>query len=107
VAQNILITGSDYLDSLYAAYKQENEQLRKAPVANVYVGLTSLRKTSQSNTSLLLGHLFSLKAYNDLDTKTNTKLTLPADLIANASFLAHLFGSLQTSNQDRARARPY
>lgn len=97
------MTGSDYLDSLYAAYKQENKQLRKALVANVYVGLTSLMKTSQSNTSLLLDHLFSLKAYNDLDTKTNTKLTLLADLIANTSFLAHLSGPLLTSNQAWAR----
>jgi activating signal cointegrator complex subunit 2 len=101
-AGHVLMTGSDYLDSLYTAYKAENEPLRKGLVANAYMGLTSLMKTPEPKISLLLDHIFSLKSSTDLELKANTANdTLLSDLIANTSFLTHLTTSVQTSNQAR------
>jgi activating signal cointegrator complex subunit 2 len=101
-AGHVLMTGSDYLDSLYATYRQGDGPFRNALTANAYMGLTSLMKTSQPNISLLLDHLFSLKSTADQDTKASPKgVTLLADLVANTSFLSHLSSVLQTSNHTR------
>lgn len=100
-----LMTGSDFLDTLFDAYQaQKREELRRILVANVYVGLTSLLKGSAPNLSLLLDHLFSLKAVAGVGSpNTKREPTLLSDLICSSDLLARLERYLNANPQKRGQ----
>jgi activating signal cointegrator complex subunit 2 len=87
----LLMTGSDYLDTLNDSYKislsstneTDGKALRNALVANLYVGLTSLLKLPNPNLSLLLDQLFSLKVSANVDPTSNKKVKLSPDLLSD------------------------
>ncbi|RAO73412.1 uncharacterized protein BHQ10_009424 [Talaromyces amestolkiae] len=87
----LLMTGSDYLDTLHDAYRislsatneADGKALRNAFVANLYVGLTSLLKLPTPNLSLLLDQLFSLKVSANVETTSNKKAKLSPDLLSD------------------------
>ncbi|EAW11570.1 ASCC2 family CUE domain-containing protein [Aspergillus clavatus NRRL 1] len=101
----ILMAGSDFLDTLSDAYRSEKrEDFRKVLVANVYVGLTSLLKGPQPNLSLLLDQLFSLKASAGVGTSTTRKEpTILSDLICSSDLLARLDRYLSANPQKRGQ----
>lgn len=98
----VLMAGSDYLDTLSDAYQaQPRETLRRVFVANVYVGLTSLLK-SKPNLSSLLDQLFGLKATAGVGTsKTRKEPTLLSDLVCSSDLLARLEKYLTDHPQKR------
>ncbi|EYE97416.1 ASCC2 family CUE domain-containing protein [Aspergillus ruber CBS 135680] len=98
----VLMAGSDYLDTLSDAYQaQPREALRRVFVANIYVGLTSLLK-SKPNLSSLLDQLFGLKATAGVGTpKTRKEPTLLSDLICSSDLLARLEKYLSDHPQKR------
>lgn len=102
-AGHVLMTGSDYLDTLAESYQNwEDPALRKALVANLYVGLVSLTKTEPPLASLLLDQLFSLK-----ETALNPKRpanvpTLLSDLICSSNFLYRIQGFFTAAPQKRS-----
>jgi activating signal cointegrator complex subunit 2 len=100
---HVLMTGSDYLDTIFEAYNNHrNESLRKALVANSYVGFTSLIKLEPPATSLLLDQLFSLKASAGLDSrKPVTESTLLSDLICGSNLLIKMERLFSNSSQKR------
>lgn len=100
---HVLMTGSDFLDTLSDTYKaQQNDQLRKELVANVYVGFTSLLKGRKANMSLLLDQLFSLKEAAGVgQTNAKREPTLLSDLICSSDLLARMERYLSVSGQKR------
>lgn len=96
VAGHVLMTGSDYLDAIYDAYKSkahksDGEALRSALVANAYVGLTSLLKGPKPNLSLLLDHLFTLKEAASVGTPDAKKEpVLLSDLVCSTDMLTRM-----------------
>ncbi|PGH19312.1 hypothetical protein AJ80_04065 [Polytolypa hystricis UAMH7299] len=104
-AGSILMTGSDYLDTLFDAYKnyQKNASLRKALVANVYVGFTSLLKLEPPVVSLLLDQLYSLKAAAKVDVGgVPREPTLLSDLVCSTNLLSRLEATLASTPQKRS-----
>ncbi|GLI75480.1 hypothetical protein PoHVEF18_003734 [Penicillium ochrochloron] len=102
----VLMAGSDYLDTLYEAYqaKDTREELRKILVANVYVGLVSLLKETTINLSLLLDQLFSLKASAGVGTPgMKNEATLLSDLVCSTDLLQRLENHLITHPQKRGQ----
>ncbi|KAI2786559.1 hypothetical protein POX_g08945 [Penicillium oxalicum] len=102
----ILMAGSDYLDTLNEAYQMRasNEELRKIIVANVYVGLVSLMKETTNNLSLLLDQLFSLKASAGVGTSAVKRgPNLLSDLICSSDLLQRLEKYLAGRPQKRGQ----
>lgn len=99
----VLMAGSDYLDTLSEAYQaQRRETLRRTLVANVYVGLTSLLKGSRPNLSSLLDQLFSMKAAAGVGTaKRKREPTLLSDVICSSDLLSRLDRYLAAHPQKR------
>lgn len=104
-AGHALMTGSDYLDTLAESYQdREDPALRKALVANVYVGLVSLTKTEPPLTSLLLDQLFSLKGTAMNPKRPANEPTLLSDLICSSNFLSRIQGFFETGAQKRSES---
>lgn len=101
----VLMAGSDYLDTLSDAYQaQRRDGLRRVLVANVYVGLTSLVKGSKPNLSSLLDQLFSLKAGAVVGTpKAKKEPTLLSDLVCSSDLLVRLERYLLDHPQKRGQ----
>lgn len=102
---HVLMAGSDFLDTLtetYQAHKLDN--IRKSLVANIYVGLTSLLKSTKPNLSLLLDQLFGLKASAGAGTpKQKKEPTLLSDLICSSDLLSRLERYLTVQPQKRGQ----
>ena len=100
----VLMAGSDFLDTLSDAYTTcGSGDLRRVLVANVYVGLTSLLKGSKPNLSLLLDQLFSLKASAGVGTPQMKEPTLLSDLICSSDLLVRLEKYLAAHPQKRGQ----
>lgn len=101
----VLMAGSDYLDTLSDAYQvQSREGLRRVLVANVYVGLTALVKGPKPNLSSLLDQLFSLKSGAGVGTpKAKREPTLLSDLVCSSDLLVRLERYLLDHPQKRGQ----
>ncbi|OKL58109.1 hypothetical protein UA08_06476 [Talaromyces atroroseus] len=109
---HLLMTGSDYLDSLHESYKATLstgkdgwEELRNALVANVYVGLTSLLKVPKPNLSLLLDQLFTLKVSSKVGSSGRNRRTpeLLSDLVCSTDILIRIERYLVSAPQKRGQ----
>lgn len=105
-----LMTGSDYLDALATAYAALTSTstgpqmlgLLKELTENLYVCLRSLMIGDSPHTSLLLDHLYSLKATADRMTRAGPDYqTILSSLICSTSFLRHLDVFSSTYGQNR------
>lgn len=102
----VLMAGSDYLDTLAEAYQKHFnwEDLRKILVANIFVGLISLLKEPSTNLSLLLDQLFSLKASAGVGTpKMKKEATLLSDLVCGSDLLQRIEKYLASKPQKRGQ----
>lgn len=80
--------GSDFLDALAARYRTTGSpDVIKSLTAVTYLGLESLVKTDPPNMSLLIDHLYSLKAQAD---RNGNGPSLVADLVTNTNLLSVL-----------------
>ncbi|RAR09534.1 cue domain-containing protein [Stemphylium lycopersici] len=83
-----MLTGSDFLDALSAAYPQVTLPMQKKLVTVAYLGLTATLEGPKPNYSLLSDHLYSLKSSEEQEQKKEPgKKTLVADLVTNTPFL--------------------
>lgn len=57
-----LMSGSDYIDALAAAFEKTSPAYQSKLIAIGYLGLKSLLETQRPKSSLLLDHLYSLKS---------------------------------------------
>lgn len=101
----VLMTGSDFLDVLFDAYQTKGrESLRKVIVACAYVSFISLLKGPTPNLSLLLDHLFSLKASAGVGSaSTRKEPTLLSDLVCSSDLLSRLERYLNVHPQKRGQ----
>ncbi|KAJ9611241.1 hypothetical protein H2200_004424 [Cladophialophora chaetospira] len=92
----VLMTGSDYLETLLEAYNQlqatqDASSLGKALTEHLFYCLRSLMADGSSNGSLLLDHLYLVKSETERATKTKlNQPTLCSSLVCTTSFLKHL-----------------
>jgi activating signal cointegrator complex subunit 2 len=105
-----LMTGSDYLDSLasgHPAYSITSKgpqalELSRELTENLYVCLRSLMISDPPHTSLLLDHLYSLKATADRVAKANPDYqTILSSLVCSTSFLRNLDVFISIHGQNR------
>lgn len=104
-AGQILLTGSDYIDTLFEQYKlPETQLLRKDIVANVYVAFTSSIKVVPPPISLVLGQLYSLKASAQVESANGKKEpTLLSDMLCSTSLLTRVEALLTGGQQKRGQ----
>ncbi|KAL2849466.1 hypothetical protein BJY01DRAFT_143575 [Aspergillus pseudoustus] len=102
---HVLMAGSEFLDTLADAYlTHKREDMRKSLVAHVYVGLTSLLKSTKPNLSLLLDQLFALKASVGVGTpRAKKEPTVLSDVICSSDLLSRLERYLVTQPQKRGQ----
>lgn len=106
-AGQILMTGSDYIDTLCEAYEKPNlnSDIKNGLVANLYVGLCSLIVAQPPQVSLLLDQLYGLKTAATPETRTKTREpTLLSALICSTDLLYRLEAVLTASGQTRGRS---
>ncbi|UPX19214.1 uncharacterized protein EKO05_0009483 [Ascochyta rabiei] len=83
-----MLTGSDFLDSLYSAYPKVSQSMQKKLVTIAYLGLMATLEGAKPNYSLLSDHLYSLKSSEEQEQKKDPgKKTLVADLVTNTPLL--------------------
>lgn len=83
-----MLTGSDFLDSLYVAYAKVPQSMQKKLATIAYLGLIATLEGQKPNYSLLSDHLYSLKASEEQAQKLEPgKKTLVADLVTNTPIL--------------------
>lgn len=86
-----MLTGSDFLDALYAAYPMVPQSVQKKLVTIAYLGLIAALEGSKPNYSLLSDHLYSLKSSEEQAQKQQpNKKTLVADLVTNTPVLERI-----------------
>jgi activating signal cointegrator complex subunit 2 len=87
-ADIFMLTGSDFLDSLSAAYAQASVKFQKKLVTTAYLGLTALLQGQKPNYSLLSDHLYSLKTGAEQAQKREPTISLLlTDLVTNTPLL--------------------
>lgn len=106
----LLMTGSDYIDTLFDAYKNHCsmngnlENLKKTIVGNAYVGFASLLKVEPPARSLLLDQLFSLKSAARVDAKGSKRdPTLLSDIICSTNLLGKMGELFVGASQKRGQ----
>lgn len=83
-----MLTGSDFLDSLYAAYPKVAQSMQKKLVTAAYLGLMAALEGDKPNYSLLSDHLYSLKSSEEhIQKQEPGKKTLVTDLVTNTPLL--------------------
>lgn len=83
-----MLTGSDFLDSLCAAYPKVSSSLQSKLTTTAYLGLMSLLEGRKPNFSVLSDHLYSLKVNGEQHHKSGfAQATLVADLVTNTPLL--------------------
>jgi activating signal cointegrator complex subunit 2 len=103
-ASIFMLTGSDFLDSLLAAYPQVPQPMQKKLVNTAYLGLTAALEGPKPNYSLLSDHLYSLKSSEEQDQKKEPgKKTLVADLVTNTPLLEKIRGNATTPEAARVK----
>ncbi|RYO27219.1 hypothetical protein AA0111_g7467 [Alternaria arborescens] len=103
-ASTFMLTGSDFLDSLLAAYPQVPQSMQKKLVTTAYLGLTAALEGPKPNYSLLSDHLYSLKSSEEQDQKKEPgKKTLVADLVTNTPLLEKIRDQATTPEAARVK----
>ena len=106
----IMMTGSDFVDSLTSTYHDlpvklesaEDGDLKNHLIENLFMCLRSLMKNSNQSTSLLLDVLYSLKADAEAEAKINpNRPTLLSSLVCSTIFVRHLDTFLATASNAR------
>ncbi|KAF2200946.1 hypothetical protein GQ43DRAFT_395297 [Delitschia confertaspora ATCC 74209] len=98
-----MLTGSDFLDSLCAAYTKTQPSIRSKLVTVAYLGLTSLLRAHKPNYSLLSDHLYSLKTNAEQEQKSGSNQSLLADLVTNTPLLTKIRDSITAPEGARAK----
>ncbi|OAP58492.1 hypothetical protein AYL99_07582 [Fonsecaea erecta] len=92
----VLMTGSDYLETLMEAYSRlqtlpDTASSQRILTEHIFYCLRSLMSDGSSHGSLLLDHLYFMKSEADRLTKARpNQPTLSSSLVCSTSFLRHL-----------------
>ena len=109
-AGELLMTGSDYLESLAIGYPisqkapsgSQDLDFSRELTENLYVCLMSLMIGDSLHVSLLLDHLYSIKSTADQKAQANpAQQTILSSLVCSTSFLRYLDVFVSTHGQNR------
>ncbi|TQS38421.1 hypothetical protein Golomagni_01072 [Golovinomyces magnicellulatus] len=100
------MAGIDFLDALITGYKITNPLLRKVIISNMYLCLIGLAEGQNSNLSLLLDQLYSLKAAAEAhkDGISNANDSLVPELVTVTPILKKLQQRVSSKDGGSARA---
>ncbi|KAL9055406.1 MAG: hypothetical protein Q9162_003603 [Coniocarpon cinnabarinum] len=98
----LLLTGTDFLDSLIAAYSSMKEDIASQILALAYLSLLSLLQMSKPNVSLLVEQLYSLDSSAKQVTATSSN-NLTISLVSDTPLLGKLRQLLQGPDLKRAQ----
>lgn len=104
-AGQILMTGSDYIDTLCEAYTKlsdREKRIRNNLVANLYVILKSLMETEPPSFGLLLDQLFSLKS--SFSPSHSSSGTILSDVLCTTDISTRLSRVFANSGSTKKRA---
>lgn len=101
---NFLMVGSDLLDSLATAVPCCTKTIRKKLVVITYLSLSSLLQGEKPNFSLLLDHLYSLKAVTEQQQSTSRTSSLLQQLVSTTHFVQNLETGSSGSDTSRAKS---
>ena len=97
-----VMTGSDLLDSLSAAYQTATSDQRESFVVFAFLGLVALTKTEKAQWPLLFDHLYALKSGAEAGRGQAQEHILP-DLVSNTPILSVInVGKVPDSDKVRA-----
>ncbi|KIX00920.1 uncharacterized protein Z518_09985 [Rhinocladiella mackenziei CBS 650.93] len=105
----VLMTGSDHLETLMEAYDRLQTVPKTGPLPRVltehiFYCLRSLMSDGSAQTSMLLDHLYHMKAEADRTTRSKpNQPTLYSGLVCQTSFLRHLAADNSVSSGKRGR----
>jgi activating signal cointegrator complex subunit 2 len=103
-ASIFMLTGSDFLDALCAAYPKVPSPMQKKLVTIAYLGLAAVLEGPKPNYSLLSDHLYSLKSSEEQEQKKEPgKKTLVADLVTNTPLLEKIRDKATTPEAARVK----
>ncbi|KAI9670184.1 MAG: hypothetical protein M1831_006396 [Alyxoria varia] len=100
-AGHFLMTGSDLLDCFASSYSALGQRTRKDITTLTYLSFAALLEGETPNTSLLLDHLFSLKATSE---STKGSSSLLQDLVSHTPLLPKLRQHFSSSDASRAKS---
>lgn len=95
----VLMTGSDFVDALSAAYSKGSTALRESLVTTTYLGILSLMKGDKPNYSLIFDHLYGMRT----QAERGPAESLLADLVTNTPILSKLRTGISGKDADRAQ----
>ena len=99
-----LMVGADLLDALITGWENQPSRLQRKVTTISYYSLMSLAHGKRQNTSLLLDHLYSLKAKSE-SSRTDTEVrSLLVDLVTTTPFLRKLQRRIPGSGTGRLGA---
>lgn len=98
-----LMTGSDVLDSLVLARNQSRTDLRKKVVTITYLALSGLLEGESPNISLLLDHLYGLKATVEKQNSAKPNSSLLSQLASMTPLVRKLEDGIKGSDAARAK----
>ena len=98
-----LVVGSDFLDAMALAWNSGAEGVRRKLVAITYLSLSSLLEGGKINVSLLLDHLYALKAFC---AKLNTTpvYSILSQLVSTTNFVRKLQDRIVGPDAARAKS---
>ena len=108
-----LMTGSDYLESIITAYSkndlpsQGSLSFKHTLTGHLYHGLRSLMSDQTRHISLLLDHLYLLRAESNRMNKTSKtqEETVLSSLVCTTAFLRHLTRDVAVSETKRGQGQ--
>lgn len=98
-----MLTGSDFLDSLFAAYPKVQAKTKSKLVMAAYLGLSSLLMGEKPNYSLLSDHLYSLKSNAEQAQNSGNKDNLLAELVTKTPLSIKIRDSITTADGARVK----
>jgi activating signal cointegrator complex subunit 2 len=95
----LIMTGSDFLDTLVGAYTPQTSEAKRKALSNfVYHGIVSLARTEPPKVSLLADHLYSLKTQADA---SSNNISLLHDTVTNTPLTSKLQQMVASNSSDR------
>ena len=107
-AGRILLTGSDYLESVMNAYLLvDAKAVKRVVTEHLYRGLRSLMSDQTKSMSLLLDQLYFLQAENNRQgqSKRASQPNILSSLLCTTSFLKHLARDVSVLDTQRGRGQ--
>ncbi|KAF2734683.1 hypothetical protein EJ04DRAFT_493173 [Polyplosphaeria fusca] len=103
-AARLMLTGSDFLDTMNSAYDKLSPPFQRKTVTVAFVGLVSLLEDTKPQYSVLSDHLYSLRSSTERQQKPGSaKASFLSDLVTNTPLLTKISNEVSAPEGSRAK----